>query len=136
MKRIAIFFDGTANRTDADFQTNVVLLSRCVAATGGDDRPQLVQNHQGVGTGRGSTIVAQTIDLAQGGALALGLIDIVVEAHRALVFAYAHGGEGYRPRTLQQVRTLAGAMSPEDWQGHRAARVALDGGPTHRPGAP
>jgi hypothetical protein len=42
----------------------------------------------------------------------------------------------YRPRTLQQVRTLVEAMSPEDWQGHRAARVALDGGPTHWPGAP
>lgn len=95
MKRIAIFFDGTANRSDADYQTNVVLLSRCVTASGSDDVPQLVQYHQGVGTGRGSTIVAKSLDRALGGALAFGLIDIVEEAYRALAFAYAPGDELY-----------------------------------------
>lgn len=95
MKRIAIFFDGTANRSDADFQTNVVLLSRCVAARGHKDVTQLVQYYPGVGSGRGVTRLAKWLDRTLGGALAFGLIDIVEEAYRALVFAYEPGDEVY-----------------------------------------
>ncbi len=95
MKRIAIFFDGTANRSDAEYQTNVVLLSRCVMATDAADATQIVQYYQGVGTGRGSTWVAKTLDRALGGASAFGLIDVVEEAYRALAFVYEPGDELY-----------------------------------------
>jgi uncharacterized protein (DUF2235 family) len=95
MKRIAIFFDGTANRSDAAYQTNVVLLSRCVMGTDEADAAQIVQYYQGVGTGRGSTWVAKTLDRTMGGALAFGLIDVVEEAYRALAFVYEPGDELY-----------------------------------------
>jgi uncharacterized protein (DUF2235 family) len=95
LKRIAIFFDGTSNRSDAEFQTNVVLLSRCVSATDADGSDQLVQYYQGVGTGRGSTALSKMTDRALGGALALGLTDVVEEAYRALAFAYEPGDELY-----------------------------------------
>jgi uncharacterized protein (DUF2235 family) len=95
MKRIAIFFDGTANRSDAEFQTNVVLLSRCVMGTDADDATQIVLYHPGVGSGRGSTWLAKVLDRMLGGAFAFGLIDVVEEAYRELAFVYEPGDELY-----------------------------------------
>lgn len=91
MKRIAICFDGTSNRHDAEHQTNVVLLARAVAERGYDPALPLVQYHTGVGSGRGTNRLSKLIDRALGGALAFGLVDVVEEAYRALAFAYERG---------------------------------------------
>jgi uncharacterized protein (DUF2235 family) len=93
MKRIAICFDGTSNRHDAEWPTNVVALARCIALRGHGDVTQLVQYHPGLGTGRGTNRVAKAVDRALGGALAFGLIDVIEEAYRALVFAWEPGDE-------------------------------------------
>ncbi len=95
MKRIAICFDGTSNRHDAEYPTNVVALARAVALRGHGDVTQLVQYHPGVGSGRGTNAVARAVDRALGGALAFGLIDVIEEAYRALVFAWEPGDEIY-----------------------------------------
>ncbi len=95
MKRIAICFDGTSNRHDAEYPTNVVALARCIAHRGHGDATQLVQYHPGVGSGRGTNWVSKAIDRALGGALAFGLIDVIEEAYRALVFAWEPGDEIY-----------------------------------------
>jgi uncharacterized protein (DUF2235 family) len=95
MKRIAIFFDGTSNRHDAEHPTNVVALARCVALRGHADTTQLVQYHPGLGSGRGTNRLSKAIDRALGGALAFGLIDVIEEAYRALIFAWEPGDEIY-----------------------------------------
>ncbi len=93
MKRIAIFFDGTGNRHDVTYQTNVVLMSRAVAHRCADGRPQIVQYYPGVGSGRGSNWVSRNLDTLLGSMLALGIVDILAEAFRHLAFSYEPGDE-------------------------------------------
>lgn len=95
MKRIAICFDGTSNRHDATYPTNVVALARCIASRGQDDVTQLVQYHPGLGSGRGTNPLSKVVDRALGGALAFGLVDVIEEAYRALIFAWEPGDEIY-----------------------------------------
>jgi uncharacterized protein (DUF2235 family) len=95
VKRIAICFDGTANRHDAAYPTNVVALARCIALRGHADVTQLVQYHPGLGSGRGTNPLSKAVDRALGGALAFGLIDVIEEAYRALIFAWEPGDEIY-----------------------------------------
>ncbi|MBT8412174.1 MAG: DUF2235 domain-containing protein, partial [Octadecabacter sp.] len=57
MKRIVIFIDGTWNRPDAEHQTNVVRLARCVHHRSEGGMPQMVIYSPGVGSGRGNTVV-------------------------------------------------------------------------------
>ena len=59
-----------------------------MALRGHGDVTQLVQYHPGVGSGRGTNAVSRAVDRALGGALAFGLIDVIEEAYRALVFAW------------------------------------------------
>jgi uncharacterized protein (DUF2235 family) len=95
MKRIAICFDGTSNRHDAAYPTNVVALARCIALRGHGDVAQLVQYHPGLGSGRGTNRLSKAVDRALGGAMAFGLIDVIEEAYRALIFAWEPGDELY-----------------------------------------
>jgi len=94
MKRIAIFIDGTWNRPDAEHPTNVLRLSRCVKhydrAAG---QQQLVIYSPGVGCGRGNNALARRMDRSLGGALGWGLLDIIEDTYRNLVFAYEPGDE-------------------------------------------
>lgn len=97
MKRIAIFIDGTWNRPDAEYPTNVVRLSRCVAQHGagadGLAMPQVVLYSPGVGCGRGNNWAARRMDRLLGGALGWGLTDIIEDVYRSLVFLYEPGDE-------------------------------------------
>ena len=93
MKRIVIFIDGTWNRPDAEHQTNVVRLARCVHHRSDGGMPQMVIYSPGVGSGRGNTVVARKFDRILGGALGWGLTDIIEEAYRNLIFAYQPGDE-------------------------------------------
>jgi len=95
VKRIAICFDGTGNRSDAEWPTNVVLMSRAIAHRGWGEATQLVMYHPGVGSGRGTNRIARAVDRVLGGALAFGLRDVIEEAYRGLIFAYEPGDEIY-----------------------------------------
>lgn len=93
MKRIAIFCDGTWNKSDAPFPTNVLKLSQRVRRTASDGKTQHVAYVEGVGTGRGPTRLSRRIDRALGGAFGLGLNLNLEEAYRNLVFTYEPGDE-------------------------------------------
>lgn len=93
MKRIAIFIDGTWNRPDAVNPTNVVRLARCVQHYDKHGTNQHVIYIPGVGSGEANTAVGRRLDKVFGGALGWGLMDIIGEAYRNLMFAYEPGDE-------------------------------------------
>ncbi len=113
MKRIAIFCDGTWNRSDAPHPTNVVRMAQAVKLTAADGRSQQVFYVMGVGTGRGSNAVARWADRMLGGALGWGLTENIEDAYRALVFCYEPGDElfifGFS-RGAYTARSLAGLI--------------------------
>ena len=111
MKRIAIFCDGTWNRSDAAHPTNVVTLALAARLRDDAGHVQQVVYQPGVGTGRGSTGVARWLDRTAGGAFGLGLNLNLEEAYRALVFAWEPGDEIYLfgfSRGAFTARSLAG----------------------------
>lgn len=113
MKRIAIFCDGTWNRHDAAHQTNVVRLAQAVNHTAEDGIKQEVFYVLGVGSGRGSSGLARSLDRFLGGTLGLGLVENIEDAYRALVFAYEPGDEIYIfgfSRGAYTARSLAGLI--------------------------
>ncbi len=114
MKRIAIFIDGTWNRPDAEHPTNVVRLSRCVQHYDRDtDTAQVVIYSPGVGSGRGNTAFGRRLDRTFGGALGWGLLDIIEETYRNLVYAYEQGDEVFIfgfSRGAFAARSLAGMI--------------------------
>lgn len=93
MKRIVIFIDGTWNRPDAEHPTNVVRLARCVHHNTDDGMPQIVLYAPGVGSGAGNNWLARRMDRAFGGTLGWGLLSIMEDMYRQLVFAYEPGDE-------------------------------------------
>lgn len=113
MKRIAIFCDGTWNRSDAEYATNVVKLSQGVAFEAPDGVTQQVFYIEGVGTGKGATGVARTLDRWGGGLFGMGLTGNIIEAFQRLVYAYAPGDEIYLfgfSRGAHTARSLAGLI--------------------------
>ena len=111
MKRIAIFCDGTWNRSDAKHPTNVVTLALAARLRDDAGHVQQVIYQPGVGTGRGSTGLARWLDRKVGGAFGLGLNLNLEEAYRALVFAWEPGDQIYLfgfSRGAFTARSLAG----------------------------
>jgi uncharacterized protein (DUF2235 family) len=113
MKRIVIACDGTWNRLDARYPTNVAKLAQAVLPEGPDGVAQVVCHLDGVGTGRGTGRVAQAADRVLGGLLGEGLMATLEAASRFLVFAYAPGDEvmlfGFS-RGAFTARSLAGLV--------------------------
>ena len=113
MKRIAIFCDGTWNRSDSETPTHVVRLAQAVAPMGADGVVQVPLYLPGVGIGQGVTLLARAADRLMGGAFGWGLDTRVVEAYRALVFAWDPGDEifvfGFS-RGAYTARSLAGLI--------------------------
>jgi len=113
MKRIAIFSDGTWNRSDVQSPTNVVRLAQTVRLTAQDGRSQQVFYLMGVGSGKGSSAVGRVLDRYVGGALGWGLEQTIEEAYRALIFCYEPGDEIYIfgfSRGAYTARSLAGLI--------------------------
>ncbi len=111
MKRIAVFCDGTWNRSDAKHPTNVVILALAARLRDDGGAVQQVIYLPGVGTGRGSTALARWLDRQVGGAFGLGLNMNLEEAYRALVFSWEPGDEIYLfgfSRGAFTARSLAG----------------------------
>jgi len=113
MKRIAIFCDGTWNRHDAPYPTNVVRMAQAVRLTAEDGMSQHVIYQIGVGSGRGGNQIAKTLDKFGGGALGWGLTENIEEVYRALVFCYEPGDEVFIfgfSRGAYTARSLAGMI--------------------------
>ena len=93
MKRIVILCDGTWNRSDRTFPTNVVRLAQAMRTVAPDGTVQVPIYVQGVGSGAGPTDGLRKIDAILGGAFGLGLLQNIEEAYRHLVFLYEPGDE-------------------------------------------
>lgn len=85
MKRLVFCFDGTWNKLNAAYPTNVVLLAESVVPTCRDGTTQIVYYDEGVGTGRW--------DRFRGGTFGIGLVDNLREAYRFLIFNHEPGDE-------------------------------------------
>jgi uncharacterized protein (DUF2235 family) len=113
MKRIVIACDGTWNRLDARYPTNVAKLAQAVLPEGPDGVAQVVCHLDGVGTGRGTGWVARATDRVLGGLIGEGLMATLEAAYRFLVFAYTPGDEvllfGFS-RGAFTARSLAGLI--------------------------
>lgn len=113
MKRIVIACDGTWNRLDAPFPTNVAKLARAILPVGPDGVQQVICHLDGVGSGRGTGLLARFGDRLLGGAIGLGLMATLEEAYRFLIFSYAAGDEvlllGFS-RGAFMARSLAGVL--------------------------
>ncbi|MDF0599442.1 DUF2235 domain-containing protein [Psychromarinibacter sp. C21-152] len=113
MKRIAIFCDGTWNRADARFRTNVMELSRAVLRTEEDGITQQVIYVAGVGTGRGTSRASRWLDKLTGGAFGWGLAQNIEEAYWHLAFNYEPNDEIFLfgfSRGAFTARSLAGLI--------------------------
>ncbi len=113
MKRIVIACDGTWKRADAAHPTNVVKTAQAVLPQAPDGTAQLTLHLDGVGTGRGTGALARGLDRALGGAFGLGLMAVLADAYRALVFNHAPGDAIYLfgySRGAFLARSLAGLI--------------------------
>lgn len=86
-KRLVFCFDGTWNRIDAPFPTNVVLTAESVLPQTRDGDIQVVYYDEGVGTGQWEKWT--------GGVFGAGLIKNLSDAYRALLFNHTPGDEIY-----------------------------------------
>ncbi|MBW8303466.1 MAG: DUF2235 domain-containing protein, partial [Brevundimonas sp.] len=87
MKRIVFCFDGTWNRLDAQFPTNVVFTAESVVPIAPNGVAQLIHYDEGVGT--------EKFEKLTGGMFGAGIERNLAEAYRFLVFNYTPGDELY-----------------------------------------
>ncbi|HVG48467.1 MAG TPA: DUF2235 domain-containing protein [Rubellimicrobium sp.] len=125
MKRIAIFCDGTWNRSDIGKATNVLALAQGVRPTTADGTAQVVLYAAGVGAQGGSSWIARQIDTLFGGAMGWGLDRVIEDLYRALVFCYEPGDEiyvfgfsrgAYTARSLVGLIRWSGILPPRNVQ--------------------
>lgn len=86
-KRLVFCFDGTWNRLSTDNPTNVVMLAQMVSPISPDGTPQIVYYDEGVGTG------AYFARRLYEGMFGKGVLNILREAYRFLIFNYEPGDE-------------------------------------------
>ncbi len=91
MKRIAVYCDGTWNRPDAPYPTNVYKLFSATKRTDRKGVTQLVKYIPGVGTGYGMKGVQAAWDRFRGGVFGAGVT-------RNIMNAYTFLAEHYEPR--------------------------------------
>ena len=87
-RRLVFCFDGTWNRLNADLPTNVVRIAQMVPTVARDGTPQVVYYNEGVGTGG-------WLNRFNGGMFGQGMLQIMREAYRFLIFNYQPGDEIY-----------------------------------------
>ena len=106
MKRLVLCFDGSWNRLDAPYQTNVVITAQTVTSTGADGTPQLIFYDEGVGTAKGQK--------ARGGIFGKGVVQNLSDGYRFLIFNYEPGDEIYVfgfSRGAYTARSFVGLLS-------------------------
>ncbi len=87
MKRIVFCFDGTWNKIDGDYPTNVARIAQSVSRFDKDGVPQIIHYDEGVGTTRTERFT--------GGMFGKGVIENIVEAYHFLVLNYEPGDKLY-----------------------------------------
>jgi uncharacterized protein (DUF2235 family) len=93
MKRLVFCFDGTWNKIESEFPTNVARIAQSVSRIDGEV-PQIVHYDEGVGTNDFGKILGKIGSIA-GGAFGLGLKENIIEAYTFLVFNYEPGDQIY-----------------------------------------
>lgn len=86
-KRIIFCFDGTWNRLSVECPTNVVLLAQMIEPLAPDGTPQVVFYNEGIGANRWWPVRVYE------GAFGQGMLRIMREAYRFLIFNYEPGDE-------------------------------------------
>lgn len=86
-KRLVFCFDGTWNRLDAKFPTNVVITAESVLPLAPDGIAQLIFYDEGVGTDQ--------FERFRGGLFGAGLVKNIADAYRFLIFNHTPGDEIY-----------------------------------------
>lgn len=105
MKRLVFCFDGSWNRLDAKYPTNVVFTAENIRPTSADGVVQYVFYDDGVGTDG---------DKFVGGVFGAGLLKNLADAYRALIFNHTPGDEIYVfgfSRGAFTARSFAGLIS-------------------------
>ena len=105
MKRLIFCFDGSWNKLDAPYSTNVVLTAESVIPFTENGIAQLIYYDQGVGT--------RWYDKWIGGIFGAGLLNNLIEAYRFLIFNYRPGDEIYIfgfSRGAYSARSFAGLL--------------------------
>jgi uncharacterized protein (DUF2235 family) len=87
VKRLIFCFDGTWNRLDAPYATNVVITAESVLPFGTNGVVQSIFYDEGVGTQKYEKIV--------GGLFGSGMVENLGDAYRFLIFNYTPGDEIY-----------------------------------------
>jgi hypothetical protein len=89
MKRLIFCFDGTWNRLDARYSTNVVITAESIIPITSEAKPvsQFIYYDEGVGTERLEKIL--------GGVFGVGILKNLGNAYRFLIFNYTAGDEIY-----------------------------------------
>jgi uncharacterized protein (DUF2235 family) len=106
MKRLIICCDGTWQRLDNIYPTNVIKIAQAIKAMANDGVPQIVFYDEGVGT-------ESAFKKIVGGAFGWGIDKNIQEAYRFLSLNYSPGDEVYLfgwSRGAYTVRSLAGMM--------------------------
>lgn len=113
MKRIAVFCDGTWNKADQPFPTNVRRMAMMVPARGADGIEQVALYFNGVGVPEGGGWLHRLDEKISGGAMGVGLDQKIAIAFQHLARQYAPGDEvhifGFS-RGAYTARSLAGLI--------------------------
>lgn len=124
MKRLIYCLDGTWNKYDAAYPTNVVILEKSTADVGEDGAKQIKYYDPGVGTAVGEKFL--------GGALGLGLLKNIMQAYKHLcenfklgdeiyIFGFSRGA--YTARSFAGLIKLCGIIEPNDGGEYERAKT-------------
>jgi len=88
MKRLVFCFDGSWNRLDAPFSTNVVISAESVLPIASDETAQAIFYDEGVGIRKGEKL--------SGGIFGHGIVENLGDAYRFLLFHHTLGDSTHR----------------------------------------
>lgn len=106
MKRLVVCCDGTWQKLDDPYPTNVLKMAQAIRVVDDQGIPQIVHYDEGVGTG-------DMVDKYGGGAFGWGIDEKIQDVYRFLAFNYEEGDQIYLfgfSRGAYTVRSLAGLI--------------------------
>lgn len=112
-KRLIICADGTWQKLQSPYPTNVVKIAQAIQPSGRDGIPQIVFYSEGVGSGNTTAKLFAQADRILGGAFGIGIDNNIEAAYRFLSLNYEPGDEIYLfgfSRGAYTVRSLAGLI--------------------------
>lgn len=112
-KRLIVCADGTWQKLQSPYPTNVVKIAQAIKPSDQDGIPQIVFYSEGVGSGNTATKLFAQVDRILGGACGIGIDNNIEAAYRFLSLNYEPGDEIYLfgfSRGAYTVRSLAGLI--------------------------